>query len=30
MLFTDGEPINREDEAKIDDVGYDDIGGCRK
>jgi transitional endoplasmic reticulum ATPase len=30
MMFTEGEPINREDEEKLDDVGYDDIGGCRK
>lgn len=29
-LHTDGEPIKREDEEKLDDVGYDDIGGCRK
>lgn len=30
MLFTEGEPIKREDEEKMDEVGYDDIGGCRK
>ncbi|EGR30399.1 transitional endoplasmic reticulum ATPase, putative [Ichthyophthirius multifiliis] len=30
MLFTEGEAIKREDEEKLDDVGYDDIGGCRK
>lgn len=30
MLFTEGEPIKREDEEKLDDIGYDDIGGCRK
>lgn len=30
MLFTEGDPINREDEEKLDEVGYDDIGGCRK
>lgn len=30
VLHTDGEPIKREDEEKLDDVGYDDIGGCRK
>jgi len=29
-MFTDGEPIKREDEEKLDEVGYDDIGGCRK
>jgi hypothetical protein len=30
MLFTEGEPVKREDEEKLDEVGYDDIGGCRK
>lgn len=30
MLYDEGEPINREDEEKLDEVGYDDIGGCRK
>ena len=30
MLFPEGEPIKREDEDKLEDVGYDDIGGCRK
>lgn len=30
MLFTEGEAVKREDEEKLDDVGYDDIGGCRK
>lgn len=30
VLFTDGEPINREDEDKNNDVGYEDVGGCRK
>jgi transitional endoplasmic reticulum ATPase len=30
VLHTDGEPIKREEEEKLDDVGYDDIGGCRK
>lgn len=29
-IFTEGEPINREDEEKLDDVGYDDVGGVRK
>merc|ERR1711963_86042 len=23
-------PVKREDEEKLDDVGYDDIGGCKK
>ena len=30
VLFTEGEPIEREDEEKLDGIGYDDIGGCRK
>lgn len=30
MMFTEGEPIKRDDEEKLDEVGYDDIGGCRK
>ena len=30
VLFTEGEPIVREDENKMDGVGYEDIGGCRK
>ena len=29
-IHTEGEPIRREDEERLDDVGYDDIGGCRK
>lgn len=29
-MFTEGEPIKREDEEKADEIGYDDIGGCRK
>jgi len=29
-LFDEGEPINREDEEAAEEVGYDDIGGCRK
>lgn len=29
-IHCDGEPIKREDEEKADDVGYDDIGGCRR
>ena len=28
MLFTEGEPIKREEEEAADGVGYDDIGGC--
>jgi len=30
IIHCEGEPIKREDEEKLDDVGYDDIGGCRK
>ena len=30
VLYTEGEPIKRDEEEKLDDVGYDDIGGCRK
>jgi transitional endoplasmic reticulum ATPase len=29
-IFVEGEPIIREDEEKLDDVGYDDVGGVRK
>jgi transitional endoplasmic reticulum ATPase len=30
VIHCEGEPIKREDEEKLDDVGYDDVGGCRK
>lgn len=31
VIHSEGEPINREDEENnINEVGYDDIGGCRK
>jgi len=30
LIHCEGEPIRREDEERMDDVGYDDIGGCRK
>merc|ERR1712113_524343 len=30
MIYCEGEPIKREEEEKMDDVGYDDVGGCRK
>merc|ERR1719473_675540 len=30
VIHCEGEPIKREDEEKMDDVGYDDIGGVRK
>jgi transitional endoplasmic reticulum ATPase len=29
-IFCEGEPISREDEEKLDEVGYDDVGGVRK
>ncbi|KAK1364845.1 AAA ATPase, CDC48 family [Heracleum sosnowskyi] len=29
-IFCEGEPVRREDEERLDDVGYDDIGGVRK
>ena len=30
MMYTEGEPIKREDEEKLDGVRYDDVGCCRK
>ena len=30
ILFTEGEPIKRADEESAADIGYDDIGGCRR
>ncbi|KAK7257680.1 hypothetical protein RIF29_31828 [Crotalaria pallida] len=29
-IFCDGDPVKREDEEKLDEVGYDDVGGVRK
>lgn len=29
-IFCEGEPLRREDEERLDDVGYDDVGGVRK
>jgi transitional endoplasmic reticulum ATPase len=29
-IYCEGDPLNREDEEKLTDIGYDDIGGCRK
>merc|ERR1711991_407130 len=26
----EGEPVRREDEERLDEVGYDDVGGCRR
>lgn len=28
-MFTEGEPIKRDEEELKDEVGYDDVGGCR-
>lgn len=30
IIHCEGDPIVRDDEEKLDDVGYDDIGGCRR
>lgn len=30
MVFTEGEPINRDEDEANDGIGYDDVGGCRK
>lgn len=30
VIHCEGDPIKRDDEEKLNDVGYDDIGGCRK
>ncbi|GFP90784.1 cell division cycle protein 48 homolog [Phtheirospermum japonicum] len=29
-IFCEGEPVRREDEEKLDEIGYDDVGGVRK
>ncbi|KAG0456915.1 hypothetical protein HPP92_022072 [Vanilla planifolia] len=29
-IYCEGEPIRREDESRLDEVGYDDVGGVRK
>nr|XP_043609546.1 cell division cycle protein 48 homolog [Erigeron canadensis] len=29
-IFCEGEPIKREDEDRLDEIGYDDVGGVRK
>ncbi|GMN24981.1 hypothetical protein TIFTF001_000767 [Ficus carica] len=29
-IFCEGEPIKREDEERLDEIGYDDVGGVRK
>ncbi|KAJ9470222.1 Cell division cycle protein 48-like protein [Diplonema papillatum] len=30
VIHCEGEPIKREDENKASDIGYEDVGGCRK
>jgi len=30
VIHCDGDPVKREDEEKLDEVGYDDLGGVRK
>jgi len=30
VIHCEGEPVKREEEERLDEVGYDDIGGCRK
>jgi len=30
QIHCEGEPIKREDEERLDGVGYDDIGGCKR
>eukprot|EP01071_Lankesteria_metandrocarpae_P002032 Lankesteria_metandrocarpae@DN2036_c0_g1_i2.p2 len=30
VIHCEGEAVKREDEERLDEVGYDDIGGCRK
>ena len=31
VIFCEGEPVKREEEEEaLNEVGYDDIGGCRK
>merc|ERR1712072_409921 len=30
VIHCEGEPVKREDEEHMDDVGYEDLGGCKK
>lgn len=30
VIHCEGEPVKRDDEERLDEVGYDDIGGCRR
>ena len=29
-IMCDGEPLGREEDGRLDEVGYDDIGGCNR
>jgi transitional endoplasmic reticulum ATPase len=29
-IFADGEPLERKEDGRLDEIGYDDIGGCSK
>ena len=29
-VISDGEPLGREEDGRLDEVGYDDIGGCNR
>ena len=30
QFYCDGEPLSRDDDERLNEVGYDDIGGCKK
>merc|ERR1712085_14953 len=30
VIHCEGDPVKRDDEEKLDEAGYDDIGGCKK
>ncbi|CDJ62801.1 hypothetical protein ENH_00028530 [Eimeria necatrix] len=30
VIHCEGEPVKREEEERLDEIGYEDIGGCRK
>lgn len=30
VIHSEGEPIKREDEDKLGEIGYEDVGGCRR
>jgi transitional endoplasmic reticulum ATPase len=29
-IFSEGEPLERKEDSRLDDIGYDDIGGCSR